>query len=419
MHKEGKVVEYYGSLISVEKIDGKSEIALNIFPKKFLEIYTETDFWNNGLGEDVPSSYVEIIIDDRLRVDSELINLPSKFKKYQWFEIELTEDEGIPVQFYKSIVSIQNIRRRLKRIQFIDGRTIFARKIKKAFFINKRESTISEIQKVLEDLEISFLAVYDVGQGSCNAFCDSDGMPQLYFDLGGGYKRNATTYPTSLSLCSHSKPPVILSHWDGDHWKSARKFQQFAKYIWIVPRQIVTHDALKLAIEINRQGTLLIWPKAIQDCDVSFGKIIKCSGDIKDINNSGLATIFIQEDENEEDKLYKTLLPGDANYNNIPLINSFKFNNLIVTHHGGINPGNVPSPKNVDNNCHVYSYGQGNSHEHPFKTTISEHDNAGWINKLETINKHIAIGRNLQLNQINKHHKSTTCFCNTVIVQKN
>src|SRR5579871_3626379 len=65
-------------------------------------------------------------------------------------------------------------------------------------------------------------AVYDVGQGNCNAILGGNHFthhPILYFDMGGGVLNNAHTYPNALgSLCGFMHPPVVLSHWDWDHW---------------------------------------------------------------------------------------------------------------------------------------------------------------------------------------------------------
>ncbi len=91
-------------------------------------------------------------------------------------------------------------------------------------------------------------AVFDVGQGNCNAVLDSYGRPCCYFDFGGGITNNAFTYPLALSsfcFCSNN-PPIVLSHWDWDHWSSAMRYHGAplspgaAAARWIVPRQSIT-----------------------------------------------------------------------------------------------------------------------------------------------------------------------------------
>jgi hypothetical protein len=72
---------------------------------------------------------------------------------------------------------------------------------------------------------LDFITVYDVGQGNLNALWEADGAARLYFDFGGGVTANKSTFPKKPGkLCFAEQPPVMLSHWDWDHWSSAGRF---------------------------------------------------------------------------------------------------------------------------------------------------------------------------------------------------
>ena len=70
-------------------------------------------------------------------------------------------------------------------------------------------------------LEADFINVLDVGQGNCNALWKTAGNALLYFDAGGGVLQHAGTFPAGRGFCEANEAPVILSHWDWDHWSSA------------------------------------------------------------------------------------------------------------------------------------------------------------------------------------------------------
>jgi hypothetical protein len=60
-------------------------------------------------------------------------------------------------------------------------------------------------------------------QGASNAAVAA-GVVWLYFDLGGAVNGNLGTFPPELRrFCFSTHPPVVLSHWDWDHWSSASR----------------------------------------------------------------------------------------------------------------------------------------------------------------------------------------------------
>lgn len=75
------------------------------------------------------------------------------------------------------------------------------------------------------------VAVYDVGQGNCNAIVDQNSYPRIFFDYGWAPNFHAKSRP-SLPLQLHCldfcvTAPVVLSHWDMDHWSYAIKSSSF------------------------------------------------------------------------------------------------------------------------------------------------------------------------------------------------
>ena len=80
----------------------------------------------------------------------------------------------------------------------------------------------TDIEEVISRTEpVDAVAVYDVGQGAATALL-SRGVPTLYFDFGGSALGNWRSFPEPLNqFCMTANPPVVLSHWDWDHWSSA------------------------------------------------------------------------------------------------------------------------------------------------------------------------------------------------------
>lgn len=395
-------MEYYGSVVAVNE---NNTLVLNIFPESNLGLYLDNDIWltEQVLLSERPSHYIE--------VGMQYFTNPydSKLRLNQWFKLKLIESAEGDVIFYNSIIDGNETMMKLINIDFIDGRTNFGRKLHKKFSLDGvPDAEIEEIYNKLNGRDYHFLAIYNVGQGSCNAICDYRGKPQLYFDLGGGYRNESFTYPSNLQLCNCDSPTIVLSHWDGDHWLSIRKFPTFETSAWVVPRQKLSADALSTAEAIYIKGNLLIWPKNLHRLLFDFGEILKCNG--KTINDSGLAVIYINDHRRF---VRETLLPGDAKYKHIPFIEGKRFNNLVVTHHGGVNPTVVPLPKFYKSNYHIYSYGLNNSHGHPREATELLHSGAGWLKRFDTVHGHIGLhGRSCI---INSHVILDGTNCNTII----
>ncbi|GAB6763449.1 ComEC/Rec2 family competence protein [Bacillus cereus] len=402
-------MKYYGSVAALEV---NNILVLNIFPENYLDFYLKQNIWDNNISiSQIPNHYLEINLKDTLHTKITK-KYPSILNLNQWFKLELVHNDKGNAIYYESILAEENSNINLISLEFIDGRTSIGRQLHKVFSLNNLSDASEEaISNTIKRKNYKFLAIYNVGQGNCTALCDSHGKPQLYFDLGGGYKSDSKTYPKNLELCNCDSPPIILSHWHGDHWKSVRKFPTFESSVWIVPKQKLTADALKTATEIYKKGTLLIWPTSISKIAFNSGEILRCTG--KSQNDSGIALIFKQKIASIEKE---TLLPGDSKYKYIPYLSNKKFDNLVVTHHGGVSPSQIPLPKNTSHNAHVYSYGLMNTHGHPFPQTIQLHSQNGWLNGMDTVNGHVGIGICCEYHS-NKHVKDHNTRCNTVITQ--
>lgn len=405
-------MNYYG--VIVEIIDRQTYV-FNIIDKKDFSILEEqgTSIWN--LDDEVinfPSHYIIVKLPNKISIE----NKKSIYlRKQEWFEIDLDFDTKGEVTFYESILSTDSSKVMLNSIAFIDGRSSFGRVIHNLFSLNplpdaREDELITFLANSADKLKGHFLGSYYVGQGSCNSICDINGVPQLYFDLGGGYHSNSYTYPDTIKLCNCENPNVILSHWDGDHWVSVRKFPAFERSNWLVPRQKLTADALKTANAIHKNGKLLIWPNSLSEIPYNFLKIVKCTGKISNINNSGLAFYY------NIDKELTCLLPGDATYTSIPHAKDSSLNGLIVTHHGGTGYQNIPIAQN--SHIGVYSYGLNNSYNHPLLNSINEHSKKNWNHIFNSFNGHIAIGSNnaLKITRANNHIR-TSSNCNTSFFQ--
>jgi hypothetical protein len=223
-------------------------------------------------------------------------------------------------------------------------------------------------------------AVYDVGQGACNALLGG-GAPTLYFDLGGSVRGHARSFPPRLrTFCFDNDPPIVLSHWDHDHWSSAGRDRRAHAARWLAPRQTlgVTHNAFVGKIHAAG-GALLLWPARLPRYTVRGVTLEQCTGAAKSRNDSGLALVVEGAGDRSAERM---LFPADAAYDVIPSA-ALDFTHLVVAHHGG-RTGSSFVPHSDGRACGrlVYSYGLPNRH-HPFASVVTAHA-AVWANDLRT-----------------------------------
>jgi hypothetical protein len=240
------------------------------------------------------------------------------------------------------------------------------------------DATEAEIRDRLGSLNyLGYLIGLDVGQGCAIGLADSTACIQLYFDLGGGVRRNAPTRPNPLRFCWMVNAPIVLSHWDEDHWSGETTDPGAAGRVWIAPRQSVTTAHVLFVSKILAAGAkLLIWGKTPASISIAIAggqtlDLSRCTG--KTRNGSGIAAIV------QDSKLGKEwLLTGDAGYNEIRSLPAAP-SVIVVPHHGADMGSKSVAPSNPGGYVRlIYSFGPGNKHgrthvQHPTASAVSVH----------------------------------------------
>lgn len=375
---------------------------------RLLNIYFEFHCIEEYFGRTVLDLSQKMFEEQILREKDQVIILSQESQKiYSIFNVEfLLETESIWVTLFTNDKKVG-----LEASLFIDGnqeeRQIYISSIipmapndvtriklqNKVSLKAHKSASKNEIKKLLEQNKnnaAEFISVYNVGQGNCNAVCNNEGTPLLYFDLGGGCYKNRHTYSVPLKFCFRYKPPIVLSHWDLDHFQSAKLNPVSLSQNWIVPRQIISTVYLKFFLSIS--GKRLIWPKGVSSICFNWGEVFLCTGPKMKKNHCGLA--FSANLNPSTNKIANVLLPADAAYKFIPCVTTTKYEGLIATHHGAnFETANSPLPTGKGVQALSYSFGSGNSFGHPKGTALTSHDLAGWstLASKETIGGHIAM----------------------------
>ena len=287
-----------------------------------------------------------------------------------WLDIRIRPDQGVARIYHGLFAGPDPIG--IESVRF--ARPAYAKHLNRMVDLAPYVASPKEIEDALELQDpIRWIGVYDVGQGSANGICDADSVPLAYFDLGGGVLANTKTFPSAFqNICTGRHPPVVLSHWDWDHWSSAARFPQSQQLTWIVPNQKLGAVHGAMAAAIVRQGKLLVWPRNLWRVRTGQIRIEKCTGK-SGRNNTGLAMLI--DGPNGE---LPILLTGDARYSAIPsgFTNVFS---IVASHHGAdmkskATPGNWHNPASRI----AYSYGPGNTFAHPRDCTYTRHHANGW-----------------------------------------
>src|SRR5690606_4797359 len=113
-----------------------------------------------------------------------------------------------------------------------------------------------------------------VGQGNCIGLTDNNNIPYAYFDIGNGCNRNAHTFNAAFRPCLSFMPPIILSHWDQDHYETAMLNARTWDCKWLAPHQQLTNTAYRLANMLIARGNLTIWPSGLPYCDFGGNRIV-------------------------------------------------------------------------------------------------------------------------------------------------
>lgn len=288
-----------------------------------------------------------------------------------WMEIELGMGL-LRANIYPNLFAAP-VPANIRSVQPIAGQK--ARQLTNAFSLDALVASEAEILAALHNLntQIDWIGIYDVGQGNANGLCDRQAMPLAYFDLGGGVLQNSHSFSNQfVSICTTVQPPVILSHWDWDHWSSGTRFPNALALTWIVPNQLLgaVHATFAAAI-LNGGGKILVWPNTLHHLQKGQCHIHKCTGQGR--NHSGLA-LEIDGPRGEE----PILLTGDARYNVIPTRGQI-FTSVVVPHHGAdMRNRSVPACPRFAASRAAYSAGNPNSFLHPRAITQQDHHGQHW-----------------------------------------
>ncbi|QTT89693.1 hypothetical protein [Pseudomonas chlororaphis] len=333
-----------------------------------------------------------------------------------WFRLSVSSSSGgdsIPAEVVLFGDNVETPLVGVTKLERIDGE--FSYWLNLVFMLNgEPRAPASFIAGVLDvslvDSGGIAVAVYDVGQGNCNAIVDEYEHPRIFFDLGWAPNFHASTRPAGqpvLFACDLGLvPPVILSHWDMDHWSYAIARSRFDQAslttkhewhpealarLWIArapeaeqhklgPLALSFYAALTERIIYPGVSAMLLWPTDSKRIDFSAGWLEVCepgAGSPNDRNNSGLA-MFVRPNKSNG----AVLLTGDADFTSIPsLLKTRKppLAGIVAPHHGSyITEYAIPTPKKGGPARLVMSVGNGNSYGHPKQQAIDAYKSKHW-----------------------------------------
>lgn len=204
-------------------------------------------------------------------------------------------------------------------------------------------------------------SVVDVGQGSMVAVF-ANAQPRLFFDYGWPLSFYAATAPARPTPPAPDAAPVVLSHWDFDHWSFP-----FAGFVggmptwmpgevdreWLVPgigpswgHVGLTPSAMAWVLELFINGKLWVWPAKRHRFTLNHLTIARTRPRKAwrgTTNSNGLCMLLHDRVQNDKQPgpngPRAVLLPGDASYRSIQLglgrsLKAFDWRGLLVTHHG-------------------------------------------------------------------------------------
>ena len=333
---------------------------------------------------DLPTSWID---ESALR---QLKNPPPEEQR-PWWSIEIAApNEGLPVLIYPNLFAAPILGAIRMPPHPTPPRVSAA--LSRAFSLGSiPDATPGAIKSALPSSSTTAGAiVYDVGQGNCNALVNSGGQPLCYFDFGAAVRHHANTYPSGLSnFCFCHAPPIILSHWDWDHWAAGNICTRAQGMSWIAPRQTLGAVHRTFAQSIVNSGNLLICPSSALPVTVGAITIEHCTGTTK--NDSGLAVQLEGVDMQGATRV--ALLPGDARYTAIPGRKN-TFRHIVSPHHGATlaSKWTPTCPGTVDERL-VHSCGNPNQWNHPTTITRQRHDSTGWNDTTVNSTAHINLTR--------------------------
>ncbi|QDD64299.1 hypothetical protein EJD96_09035 [Herbaspirillum seropedicae] len=375
----------------------------------------------------------------------------------QWISFRLTEYDGkslVPEgSLVANLITLGGGLDGIQNVQFLlSGIKAAKQQLKRLSLLVGLNSRKKEIKDALdsgiggEDFPLN-VVIYDVGQGNANALVDEYGHPRLFFDLGWPTSLNSSSRPpcppnlfSCERECTPVQAPVILSHWDYDHWgyavantdyvfgAGAVKMTFKADAIsrpWIVPKPPrlnnrgkglgPTHMRLLAALP-NR----IAWPNALKTVKFSAGIITR--SDIKvlpaDRNNQGLAWFVMQKKS-----LDALLLPGDLSFDRMRWPNPLpQVVGLLASHHAGAVTGITATSalKAKNQKKMAVSVGLINKHKHPMSNMLQDYQSINWHPAVRTSTRSICAKSGKQngaiLMKLNPSSNSPRFECPCVLI---
>jgi hypothetical protein len=340
---------------------------------------------SGSIFDDVPIFWIEITARPQDRVWGTLQAFWAKPEKHDWVELTLDRIGSYPVDVYGGLFAAA-AEAHLVALRDVEWQTQTA--LSATFDVgtwpDAKQNDMEAIFSQLRTLDI--LVAYDVGQGNAVGLLDAGENVRLFFDLGGGVYANKMTRPNPLRFCWRKGAPIVLSHWDTDHWSGEASDPGAAGRTWVAPRQTnlgPTHHAFAARI-LGGGGRLLIWggpPGGSFHVTTPVGqKLTFCRGTGHSRNGSGIVCFV------ENGSGCSWLLPGDAGYDEIPLAFPPSIEAIVVPHHGADMGSRSASclPKRPSGYGKLlYSFGPGNKHgrsriSHPTAAAVAAHTNGNW-----------------------------------------
>jgi len=330
--------------------------------------------------DDMPIYRIEVTS----RRGDEFWNILNGFTKEEWITLQLGDHGSLPVDVYGGILAaaVEAFLLSANAASTSEDTALSAE-----FDVDLwPDAQDAEIDKVLAGRgPVESLVGYDVGQGAAIGLLDTNENALLFFDLGAGAYGNTKTRPNPLRFCWRKKAPVILSHWDTDHWAGETTDPLAAQATWIAPRQRKlgpTHHAFAGRILVSG-GTLLIWGAAagtMRTHTLAAGQkltLARCTGTSR--NGSGIAGLVELSSTGQA-----WLLTGDAGYHELGLSLPKQMSTVVVPHHGAdMGPKSIAPVRPAGYTKLVYTFGPGNTHgrtkvSHPTSAAVTHHAGQGW-----------------------------------------
>ena len=230
---------------------------------------------------------------------------------------------------------------------------------------------------------ISGVRVYDVGQGDAICVLDQNGNPFLQIDYGG-VQGSPFSAPGDAEACMplSGMPLLLLSHWDKDHWWTAKKNAASETIDWLAPRQTTSPAAVRFSMNQKNIRCIperLVGRRLVIKClngdYVMFEKLAKMphpQEEWEDCNATGVAFSVVKASSHQV-----ILLPGDAPFHRVPHYDHLRsedveLRGVVAFHHGsGVGWTRAASTFLSTWNRYaaevdvVFSYAEGNSYGHP------------------------------------------------------